>query len=59
MVNYEKIYDYLATKKYHITSAANIARFTDHERIYGATMSKLVREGWIEPTGVKGLYRVI
>ena len=56
--NYKKIYDYLATMQGKVITAGGIAHFTEHERIYGATMLKLVRDGYLEPCAVKGYYRV-
>lgn len=58
-VNYEKIYDYLRTCSGKITTASGIAYFTGHDRIYGGTMSKLVRDGALAPCPHKGYYRVV
>ena len=58
-VNYEKIYDYLRTCSGKFTTASSIAYSTGHDRIYGATMSKLVRDGALAPCAHKGYYRVI
>ena len=58
-MDYNKIYNYLETRHGKITSAANIANAIGAERVYGATMSKLVREGMLEPCAEKGYYRVV
>ena len=58
-INYEKIYDYLRTCNGKITTASGIAHFTGYDRIYGGTMSKLVRDGALAPCPQKGYYRVI
>lgn len=57
-VDYRKIYDYLDTRKGKLVTASMIAFFTGTERVYGATMSKLVRDGIITPSEEKGYYRV-
>ena len=54
-----EILKYLSTKKGKIVTAAGIAHAIGIERIYGPTMSKLVREGVIEPMPCKGYYRAI
>lgn len=58
-VDYKKIYDYLATMKGHVVTASGIAHFTGHEHIYGGTMTKLVRDGYLEKCELKGYYRII
>lgn len=58
-VDYEKIYEFLAKRKGKMTSASNIAHFIGVERIYGATMSKLVREGILDPAAEKGYYWIV
>lgn len=58
-VDYSKINKYLAKRKGKIVTAAQIAFATGTERIYGATMTKLVRDNLITPCAEKGFYRVI
>ena len=58
-VDYTKIYNYLATKKGKIVTPSGIAHFTGVDRIYGPTMSKLVRDGVIEKCPAAGFYRVL
>lgn len=62
MVDYKKIYEYLESRrphKYTVVSASGIAHAIGVDRIYGATMLKLVREGQIEPMPQKGFYKII
>jgi len=58
-VNYEEIYKFLGRRKGKITSASNIAHAIGVDRIYGATMSKLVREGYLEKCQLNGFYKVL
>ena len=58
-VDYEAIYKYLNTIGGKITTASAIAHFTGIERIYGGTMSKLVRDGYLTPCAEKGFYKVV
>jgi hypothetical protein len=51
MVDYNKIYDYLSHTKQKLVSASTIASAIGVERIYGATMTKLVRDGYLENRG--------
>lgn len=57
-VNYEKIYDYLNTKGGKVITASAIAFAIGAERIYGATMAKLVRDGALEKMPADGYYKV-
>ena len=54
-----EILKYLSTKKGKIVTAAGIAHAIGIERIYGTRLSKLVREGVLEPMPCKGYYRAI
>lgn len=58
-VDYEKIAKYLATKKGKVITPSGLAFGIGVERIYGATMSKLVRDNIIVPCKEKGFYKVI
>ena len=58
-VDYKKICEFLGRRKGKFTSASNIAHFVGAERIHGATMSKLVREGYLEKSEMKGFYKVL
>lgn len=54
-VDYEKIYYYLSHTTSKIVSASVIAQAIGVERVYGATMAKLVRDGYLDNMG-NGLY---
>jgi len=56
-VDYKKIDEYLSGRRGKVVTAAGIANGIGVERIYGATMSKLVRDGSITPYSLKGYYR--
>lgn len=58
-VDYNKIYEYLKTRSGKVVSASNIAYAIGIDRVYGATMTKLVRDGVIDPMPAQGYYRVI
>lgn len=58
-VDYEKIYKYLEEKKGKTITAAGLAYGIGVDRIYGATMLKLVREDLIAPCALKGYYKVL
>ena len=58
-VDYNKIYEYLGSISGKVATPSQIAYFTNHERLYGATMSKLVRDGYLKPCAEKGFYRVV
>lgn len=58
-VDYNKIYEYLNGYKRNIISASQLAYGIGVERIYGATMSKLVRDGYLETCPEKGFYRIV
>jgi hypothetical protein len=45
--------------KHRVVTAYIIASGIGVDRIYGGTMSKLMREGWLEPCPLKGYYRII
>lgn len=55
-INYDKIYEALDNWTSTVVSASGLARKIGVERIYGATMTKLVREGLLTPAPTKGLY---
>ena len=55
-VDYEKIYEYLSTTTRKTTSASNIAHYIGVDRIYGGTMTKLVRDGALTKCELKGYY---
>lgn len=62
-VDYEKIYTFLRETKENpdlgdIVKAADIARGIGVERIYGATMSKLERDGYLYRLYPKSLYAI-
>lgn len=57
-VDYDAIYKFLRTTRMKTVGAAAIAWGINVDRIYGATMSKLVRDGALEPSvTLKGYYR--
>lgn len=56
-VDYDAIYKFLGTTRMKIIDAAIIAWGINVDRIYGATMFKLVRDGALEPMPRKGCYR--
>ena len=56
-VDYDAIYKFLRTTRMKIIDAAIIAWGINVDRIYGATMFKLVRDGALEPMPRKGSYR--
>ena len=55
-VNYDKIYDYLRDTKHKVITASMLAHGIGVDRIYGGTMTKLVRDGYLEPAAEKGYY---
>ena len=55
---YKDIYKYLESQKGKIVTASGIAYNIKAERIYGATMIKLVRDGYLDKCEAKGFYRV-
>lgn len=58
-VDYKKIGEYLNGRYGKVVTPSGIANAIGVERIYGATMSKLVRDGYISPCSEKGFYKVI
>ena len=58
-VDYEKIYEAIRNNSGKVITAAKIAYATGIDRIHGATMSKLVREGILEPANAKGYYWIV
>lgn len=63
-VDYEMIYEYLETKRNNpkmgkTVTAANIANAIGVDRIYGGTMTKLVRDGYLEKCPAAGYYKVV
>ena len=51
-VDYNKIYDYLK----NTITASSIALGIGVERIYGGTMNKLVRDGYLDKCPLNGYY---
>ena len=58
-VDFNKIYEYLGTYGKKVITPSQLAYGIGVERIYGATMSKLVRDGYLDTCPQKGFYRVI
>ena len=58
-VDYNKIYEILANRRCNYIDAGTLAVLMDVERIYGATMTKLVRDGYLETCSCKGMYRIV
>lgn len=58
-IDYDKIYECLNKRSGKIISASGIAHFIGVDRIYGGTMAKLVRDGYLEHMPAKGYYRII
>ena len=58
-VDYKKIYEVLEAKKGKVITAYGLAHAIGVERIYGGTMSKLAREGWIEAAPLNGYWMVL
>ena len=57
-IDYRKIDEYLATRKGKIITASMLAHGIGVERIYGGTMTKLVKDNQITKSAEKGYYRV-
>lgn len=62
-VDYEKIYVFLRETKENpdlgnLVTASDIARGIGVERIYGGTMKKLTRDGYLFKLWTKGLYAI-
>lgn len=57
-IDYRKIDEYLATRKGKIITASMLAHGIGVERIYGGTMTKLVKDNQITKLEEKGYYRV-
>ena len=58
-VDYKALYEAISNRKGHCLTASQLAFDIGVERIYGATMAKLVREGKLEPMPAKGFYRAL
>lgn len=58
-IDYDKIYECLNKRSGKIISASQIAFSIGVDRIYGGTMAKLVRDGYLEHMPLKGYYRII
>lgn len=58
-VNYAKIYEVLKAHRSKVITPSQLAYSLGVERIYGATMAKLVREGALEPAAAKGYYYIV
>ena len=59
MVDYNKIYEALAAHKYRVITPAGLAHKIGVERIYGATMLKLCRDGYLQQAPAKGIYYIV
>lgn len=57
-IDYRKIDEYLATRKGKVITASMLAHGIGVERIYGGTMTKLVKDNQITKLEEKGYYRV-
>lgn len=57
-VNYVSVDKFLAARQGKIITASALAHGIGVDRIYGPTMSKLVRDNCITPMAEKGFYRV-
>jgi hypothetical protein len=55
-VDYEAIHKHLGQTNRKMVTASSIAYAIGVERIHGATMSKLVRDGWLSKAPTKGFY---
>lgn len=60
-VDYNAIYNYLSNRPKNekhrtVETASGIAYGIGVERIYGGTMTKLVRDGWLEKCPCDGMY---
>ena len=57
-VDYDAIYKYLSNrpKNEKVKTASAIAYGIGVDRIYGGTMAKLVRNGWLEKCPCDGMY---
>ena len=55
-VDYDLIYDYLSTTTTKTITASMLAYKIGVERIYGGTMTKLVRDGALTKYELKGYY---
>lgn len=56
--NYQKIYDYLKNYTHKVITASQLAYGIEVDRIYGGTMAKLVRDGYLEKCPEKGFYTI-
>jgi hypothetical protein len=57
-VNYEMIYGYLKGNSGKTITASGLAHAIGVERIYGATLTKLVNDGYLDKCLEKGFYKV-
>lgn len=57
-VDYNKIYEALENYNGHVLTASGLAYKIGVERIYGGTMSKLVRDGYLIKANCKGYYYI-
>ena len=55
-VDYTKIYDYLKNTKAKVVTAYGIAHAIGVDKIHGATMTKLVRDGYLDKCPLEGYY---
>ena len=58
-MDYKKIRAYLETRKGKVITPSGLAHAIGADRIYGATMSKLVRDGLLIQCEEKGYYKAI
>ena len=57
-VDYNKIYEALENYSGRVLTASSLAYKIGVERIYGGTMSKLVRDGYLIKANCKGYYYI-
>lgn len=57
-IDYEMIYDCLKGKSGKVITPSGLAYAIGVEKIHGATMTKLVRDGYLEKCLEKGFYKV-
>ena len=57
-IDYEMIYNYLRERSGKVVTPSGIAYAIGIDRLYGATMTKLVNDGYLEKCLKKGFYKV-
>jgi hypothetical protein len=55
-IDYAKIYNYLKQSNKKVVSACSLAHAVGIARIYGGTMAKLVRDGYLSKCALDGYY---